>query len=63
MVATLYIYVPLHCYHSAAIDPTLVHTLLKHLVCDTISYKENGTSVKTNKYDTKCKLTIAMTNK
>ena len=25
MVATLHIYIPLHCYYSAPIDPTLVH--------------------------------------
>ena len=36
MVVTLHMYVPLHCYCSAFIDPILVHTYLKHLISATV---------------------------
>ena len=62
MVATLHIYVPLHYYCSAPIRPQLVHTELKHLGSDTNSYNVIDTNAKKN-LCSKCKLTIAMTNK
>ena len=61
MVATLHISVPLYCYSSAPIDPTLVHILLKNFISDTNTYKIMGINKKIN-VNTKCKLTIAMTN-
>ena len=50
MVATLHIYVQVHCYCGVPIDPTLVHIKLKHLVCDMNSYKVVDINMKKNKY-------------
>ena len=57
IVATLHIYVQLHCPCSAPIDPTVVQTYLKYLVSDTNSNKV------VNKNVNKCKSTTAITNK
>ena len=43
-------YVPLHCYCSAPIGPTLVDTQLKHFVPDVNIYKIMGINVEKNKY-------------
>ena len=50
MVSTLHIYILLHCYHSAPIDPTMVHTSLKQL-------QSNGYKCKKINMAMKCKLT------
>ena len=63
MAATLCIYVPLHSYCSASIEPTLVHKSLKHLLSDTNSHKVIDINVKKINMAIKCKLTTAMTNK
>ena len=59
MFVTLHIYVKVHCYCSAPIDPSFVHAYLKHLQ----SYKVMDINVKEINMATKCKLTIAKTNK
>ena len=63
MVATLHMYIQVHCYCTAPIDPTLVHISMKLFVSDTNSYKVMDINLKTIKMATICQLTTAMTSK